>query len=372
MQISKKLLWSAAALAPLAIAPVAIVASCATTVGPAQAIAEALHQGTNISFQSGKGTYNQAKLNDFEQNPSSFKNELTFNVPNQSLDNFEIEITKVQGSKNESDLANSTIRIDYKVKNKSQIDGKDDVGEYKGHKLTFTFSDSTSAPTQSAKDLANQANEAFDSKDLKLKDGLSLNGSDFALINGISNINDAKEWEKIDAKLLDLLFDGVVKGTDAIKLTIAKFNVAPKITKADQNITITLQLKYTDSGGSFTTKDFTFGTKYNDQISLDNVLTTLDIIFNAGWINYSKTSFNDGDVSAATFLTKDVTNFPTLQAKFLPTGFRVEIDSASWQDTVNTQDPKTKDIKFKFKVIKTSDGSQKVGDKTYTQQYKLS
>ena len=372
MQISKKLLWSAAALAPLAIAPVAIVASCATTVGPAQAIAEALHQGTNISFQSNKGTYNQAQLENFKQNPSSFKNELTFNVPNQSLDNFEIEITRFDGSKNESDLAKSPITIDYKVKNKSQIDGKDDVGEYKGHQLTFKFSDSTSAPTQSAKDLADEANNAFKNKTLKLKDGLALNGSDFALINGISKINNDKELEKIDAKLLDLLFDGVVKGTDAIKLTIAKFNVAPTTTKADQNITITLQLKYTDSSGSFTTDEFKFPTKYDDQISLDNVLTTLDIIFNAGWINYSKMSFNDGDVSAATFLTSDITNFPTLQAKFLPKDFRVEIDSASWKDTVNAQDPKTKDIEFKFKVIKTSDSSEKVGDKTYTQQYKLS
>ena len=372
MNLNKKLWWSAAALLPLAIAPVAVVASCATTVGPAQAIAEALHQGTNISFQNNKGTYTQAQLDDFKTNPNKFKEELTLSVPNENLNNFDIEITRAEGAKNASDLTKSTITIDYKVKNKNQVDGKDDVGEYKGHQLTFTFSDSTVAPTQSAKDLADKANAAFTNKTLKLKDGLALNGSDFALINGISGINDVKELEKIDANLLDLLFDGVVNGTDAIKLTIAKFKVAPKTTKADQNITITLQLKYTDSSSSSTTNDFTFDTKYNDEITLDNVLTTLDIIFNAGWIKYSKPSFNAGEVSASTFLTAAVTDFPTLQTKFLPKGFTVEIDSASWQDTVNAQDPKTKDIKFKFKVTKTSDSTNKVGDKEYTQQYKLS
>lgn len=72
--MNKKLLIGTGALLPLVIAPVAIVASCATTVSPAGAIAEVLHQDGKVTFKTNAGTYSDAQVAGFQSQPSSFTN----------------------------------------------------------------------------------------------------------------------------------------------------------------------------------------------------------------------------------------------------------------------------------------------------------
>lgn len=338
--MDKKLWWTVGTL-PLVATPVAIVASCATTLTPAQAIAEVLHQENKVSFKSGKGTYGDAEITKFTSNKASFLNEIDFNVENK--DQFTFEIAEFNGKSEE----NNKTYFKFKVK-VTDTKNTNDNATSQEIKLEFEYKNAAASDKVQAKvvEAEKAANKTF-----KIKEGLNLNSADFAMISGISNI---KDLEKINPNLLDHLFTGVVKGDQDVKLSIAKFNVAKTTTKTDQNFTITMQLKYTDAKGdnptSLTTKELVFTTTYSDAaITPENIFATWAIVNEQKWLQWTGDGiFPKGDITKDNFTKPEKTNFQALINQFFPTGWTYEIDTWSVDETIENS-TKTK-VTFALKV----------------------
>ena len=364
MNLNKKLLWSAGALLPLVVAPVAVVASCATTVSLANALAEALVQSDNISFGANKGTYNEDQLNGFKEQDATLKNELAFKpITGFNYDDFELETTEV-----DYDLAKTTIQFQVKIKNKKD---PNDVAITKIKTLTFTKAQVDTTPNVSAavKAKVETANQAFKDKSFKIKENLALNGADLALLNGLNGL-DESTLGQINADILDYLFAGVVKGEETKTiLSVAKFVVQTTDgTKANaKNVQLTLQLKYSDASGDQPTSalsdEFVFDTSASADISADNIFAIWDIVVKQGWLKWSKTSFPKGTVTKANFINDEITNFQTLKSRFFPSGWTYSVNN----DTFNATDDDAKKItkvKFAFSTQKGSDA--KVDDKKHS------
>lgn len=362
--MNKKLWWTVGAL-PLVAAPVAIVASCATTSTPAQAIAEVLHQENKVSFKSGKGTYSDAKITEFKNDPSKFLAEIDFNVDNKAQ--FKFEIAAFDGKSEDSKYLNFKVKVT-DTKNES------DTATSSNIKLAFTLETSTGGAeaSEQVKAKVEAAQKAVDvDKTFKIKDNANLNGADFAMLSGLSKLQ-GSDLAKINPDLLDTLFSGVVKGDSNVTLSVAKFNVANATTKADQNITITMQLKYTDAKGdkptSATTKDLVFKTKYNDAITQDNIFATWKIIVNQGWLTWSADSFAQDSVDANKFIEESTTNFKKLTAQFLPAGWTYKV--GSW-NADNTQDSgKKTTVTFALVATDTQSSKEYTDPQTYTMEFK--
>ena len=93
---TKKWWWATSALlAPLVVAPVAIVASCATTASPLQAAVDALNN-EGIQFVDGAGTYNETQLIAYKNNPQTFSNQISPKNTTISWNDYTLNTTKFQ------------------------------------------------------------------------------------------------------------------------------------------------------------------------------------------------------------------------------------------------------------------------------------
>lgn len=121
-QKSKWLLTIGAVATPaLVIAPVALIASCATTVSPAQAFAEALDDQGVVKFAENKGSYTKAQLDKFAapDTKNTFLQELDINVPNVDKNQFELAIDSFTPDVEGTDASKHNVKFVISVKNKN-------------------------------------------------------------------------------------------------------------------------------------------------------------------------------------------------------------------------------------------------------------
>ena len=146
MNQSHKWWWAASALlAPLVIAPVAIVASCATTASPLQAAVDALNND-GIKFVDGSGTYNEAQLIAYKNNPQTFSNQISPKNTTITWSDYTLSTTKVAAKAlptRQGELPKAQLEVEIEVASKT--DSTLSPLKTKTLMLEFSFDANTSA-----------------------------------------------------------------------------------------------------------------------------------------------------------------------------------------------------------------------------------
>ena len=365
--MNKKLLWTTAGLLPLVAAPVAIVASCSTTVSASAAIAESLSQGENVKIQDKKGEYSVTQLENFNKNPNTFMSEIDINVTNK--DQFDFEITEFGGYKNDSD-SKVYAKIKIKVTDKNN---KSDTATSSDISLPITVKGASEA----VKAKVEAANKAFKDKTFKVKEKMAFDGAHLKALEGYASLS-AEEKAKIDATgVLKSLFDGVVEGENQkTNLLIQKFDVKKATTFADPapaakpKFTITLQLAYEDVAGDKTsalTDEASFEIEYDATAKAATIVKVLESLNTNKWFKLKEESYKDKEITNATVLDKTKTNFEDLKTKFLPDDFTYSVEQSDFNE--KEEQGKTK-VTFAITAKKDSDTSKmtKSIELTYTKK----
>ena len=346
----KKLLLSGTLLAPLAIAPVAIIASCATTLTPAQAIAQTLDQDGKVTFQANKGTYGDDAIKGFLANKDSFLNEIDINVENKDQFKFSIDDFENPSGTADKPMMNFKIKV---VDNKTNDEAVSPLIQ-----LGFTYQNKpVSANVQAA---IKEVNEAFEKKTFKVKDGIQLKAAHLKFMSSFTN----DDLGKIDTSqvptLLDKVFEGYKKGDTNVALSVAQFSVEAK-TRAQASAVIKLQLQYSDAkdGTSAKTNEFSFDINYDDQVDAASVKQVWDLIVKElNWLKFnSADGYPESAFTVENFVKQEYTNFEALKTKFFPTqDWTYEVPNGSdFSATKDTQDQTKMIVKFKIKSTKASD-----------------
>lgn len=129
----------------LAIAPIAVVASCATTVSPSQAVAEALEGADVVKFDTGKGEYTRAQINEFAADKKQdFLKELKISLPaNIDPNQFTLSINSFT-----PDIESNEPKVKFTIDVKNKNDENEPVATSKLITLAVTLKDdSVSSPT---------------------------------------------------------------------------------------------------------------------------------------------------------------------------------------------------------------------------------
>ena len=358
MNLNKKLLWSAGALLPLVVAPVAVVASCATTVSPAGAIAEVLHQDGKVAFKANAGTYSEAQVAAFQSQPSSFTNELEFNVTDNDKEQFKFEVVEVSPV---NENGNDYLKIKVKVSDKTNTS---DVATSSDIKLAYT----KQAASEKVQAAIKTVNEAYDNKTFKVIDNLTLSAAHLKFMAGFNqsensaNNVDLTQINSDQAQtLLKKVFTGFRENDSDVKLSVASFKI-DQSTKADAMAKLTLQLKYSDASGdqptSALTKEFQFDIKYSDEIKAAAVIQVWDLIMELKWLTYTKVDgYLEADYTAENFVKPEYTNYEALKNQFfLSDGWTFELPTSDFKKEKTDSDANMI-VKFKIKVTKGSDNA---------------
>ena len=346
----KKLLLSGALLAPLAIAPVAIIASCATTLTPAQAIAETLNQTGKVTFQANKGTYGDDAIKGFLANKDSFLNEIDINVENKDQFKFSIDAFEKPSGTADQPMMNFKIKV---VDNKTNDEAISSIIQ-----LGFTYQNKpVSANVQAA---VKEVNEAFENKSFKVKDGIQLKAAHLKFMSGLTN----DDLGKIDAQqvptLLDKVFEGYKKSDSNVKLSVAQFGVQAK-SRAQANATIKLQLQYSDvsDGTSAKTNEFSFDISYDDQVDAASLKQVWDLVVkDLKWLKFnSADGYPESEFTVENFVKPEYTNFEALKTKFFPTqDWTYKVPNGSdFSATKDNKDQTKMIVKFKIESTKNLD-----------------
>ena len=127
----KKLIWVNPILLPLVVAPVVIVASCATNATSAYVLAQVLIQEDAISFMQGKGHYTQKQLASFKAQPETLLKDLNISsIDGWDLNDFDFKTVNVNYK-----LSKPTIWFQIQISNKKD---QSDVATTKIITLHFT------------------------------------------------------------------------------------------------------------------------------------------------------------------------------------------------------------------------------------------
>ena len=328
--MNKKLLWTTAGLLPLVAAPVAIVASCSTTVSASAAIAESLSQGENVKIKENKGTYSVSELENFNKNPNTFMEQIDINVANK--DQFDFEVVQFDGYQNDSDKK-VYAKIKIKVTDKNN---ESDTATSSDISLPITVKGASEA----VKAKVEAANKAFKDKTFKVKEKMAFDGAHLKALEGYASLS-AEEKAKIDATgVLKSLFDGVVEGENQkTNLLIQKFHVTKATAFADPapaakpKFTITLQLAYEDVAGDKTsalTDEASFEIEYDATAKAATIVKVLEKLNNDKSFEFDSAEYPDKTITAATVLGK--TNFNDLKTKFLPDDFTYSVETADFSE----------------------------------------
>ena len=365
--MNKKLLWTTAGLLPLVAAPVAIVASCSTTVSAAKAIAETLSQGENVKLKENKGTYSVSELEKFNQDPKTFMSEIDINVANK--DQFNFEITEFDGYQNDSDkkvYAKIKIKVTDKNNNSDSATSSD-----------ISLAITVKGASEAVKAKVEEANKAFKDKTFKVNDKITFDAAHLKALEGYASLT-AEEKSKLDATgVLKSLFTGVVEGeSKKTNLLIQKFEVTKAATfagsaaAAKPKFTITLQLAYEDVAGDKTralTDEASFEIEYDATAKAATIVKVLESLNTNKWFKLKEESYKDKEITNATVLDKTKTNFEDLKAKFLPEDFTYSVEQADFNE--KEEKGKTK-VTFAITAKKDSDTSKmtKSIELTYTKK----
>ena len=128
----------------LAIAPIAVVASCATTVSPSQAVAEALEGDGVVTFATGKGQYTKTQINEFAADKKqNFLQELKIELPaNIDSNQFTLSINSFT-----PDIEGSEPKVKFTIDVKNNNDQNEPVATSRPITLAVTLKDDSSSPT---------------------------------------------------------------------------------------------------------------------------------------------------------------------------------------------------------------------------------
>ena len=258
----KKLLLSGALLTPLAIAPIAIIASCATTVSPAQAIAETLNQSGKVTFKANKGTYGDDAIKGFLANKDSFLNEIDINVESKDQFTFSIDTFENPSGTADNPMMNFKIKVIDKNTKDEALSSIIQLG--------FTYQNKpVSANVQAA---VKEVNESFTNKTFKVKDGIQLKAAHLKFMSGLTNDDLGKIAANQVPTLLDKVFEGYKKSDTNVSLSVAQFSVEAK-NRAQATAVIKLQLQYSDAKDSTSAKTdvFSFDINYDDQVDAASI-----------------------------------------------------------------------------------------------------
>ena len=353
--LNKKLLWSAAALVPLVIAPVAVVASCSTTLTAAQAMAEKLEQEPGkVSFKDANNEFSATEIQGYISTPADLMKRLTINLNDSEKAQFDVSVDSVSGAvDNDTKLA---FKLKVKDKNTNEEATTKDI------KLDITLKNKPASEKVQA--AVKATNDAYTNKTFKVKDQLTLTAAHLDFMNGLSDPNNKLDMIEKANELLQHVFEGYNAGDQDVKLSIAKFSVAKK-TKAQAKATLTLRLKYSDAQGqdatSALTDEFRFDdVQYDDQYTVAGVIQVLDVVFGEQkWLKFKNDQgYSQDQYTRENLVKPEFTNYQEMLKKFLPNakGFQLEIPQDSFSATPVDNNAKMK-VSFKIKVTKGSDGS---------------
>lgn len=346
----KKLLLSGALLTPLAIAPIAIIASCATTVSPAQAIAETLNQSGKVTFKANKGTYGDDAIKGFLANKDSFLNEIDINVESKDQFTFSIDTFENPSGTADNPMMNFKIKVIDKNTKDEALSSIIQLG--------FTYQNKpVSANVQAA---VKEVNESFTNKTFKVKDGIQLKAAHLKFMSGLTNDDLGKIAANQVPTLLDKVFEGYKKSDTNVSLSVAQFSVEAK-NRAQATAVIKLQLQYSDAKDSTSAKTdvFSFDINYDDQVDAASIKQVWDLIVNElKWLKFNSTEgYPESAYTVENFVKSDYTNFEALKTKFFPTqDWNYEVPNGSdFSATKDNQDQTKMIVKFKIKSTKNSD-----------------
>ena len=352
--MNKKLLIGTGALLPLVIAPVAIVASCATTVSPAGAIAEVLHQNGKVTFKTNAGTYSDAQVAGFQSQPSSFTNELEFNVEAKDKEQFKFEVVEVSPI---SEANDNYLKFRVKVSDKTNTN---DVATSSDIKLKYT----KQAASEKVQAAIKEVNDAYNKNTFKVIDGLTLSAAHLKFMAGFNksetNQIDLSQISSDQAQtLLKKVFTGFKENNSDVKLSVANFKI-DQSTKADAKAQLTLQLRYSDASGDQPTSDLTnafqFDINYSDELKADAIIQVWDLIMDLKWLTYTEAQgYLEADYKAEKFVQPEYTNYEALKKQFfISDGWTFELPTSDFKTEKSDNDTKMV-VKFKIKVTKGSD-----------------
>lgn len=331
------------------IAPVAVVASCSTTLTAAQAMAEKLEQEAGkVSFTDANNKFSETEIEGYKSKPADLMNRLTINLSEPEKAQFDVSVNSVSGAVEN----NTKLAFNLKVKDKNT----NEEAITKDIKLDITLENK--APSEKVQAAVKATNDAYTNKTFKVKDQLALTAAHLDFMNGLSDKNNQLETIEKANELLQHVFQGYNAGNQDVKLSIAKFSVAKK-TKADANAKLTLRLKYSDAKGqditSALTDEFEFEVQYDDQYSVAGIIQVLDVVFGEQkWLKFKDANGYPQDQYTKENLVKpEFTNYQEMLKKFLPnaTGFQLEIPADSFSATASDDNMK---VSFKIKVTNSS------------------